>query len=408
MKEYINNYFKEIEQDVAAAYKVANKARKKGFDPEEQVCIPLAKNMAERVEGLIGILIPDIINSRLPKRIQELEKEYGKLDWRVALSLSLEVVNEKFCKFEDKIKAMEAGIRVGLAYLTLGVVSSPLEGFVELKLKKRRDGKEYFCLMYSGPIRSAGGTAGAVSVVLADYIRKKMGYDVYDPTEKEIRRMVAELYDYHERITNLQYLPSEKEIRFLVKNLPVQIDGDPSEKIEVSNYKDLDRIETNKIRSGCCLVLGECLAQKASKLWDTISRWADDFELGHWSFLEQFVSLQKKIKAKDEQSTDKVLPVYTFIEDLVAGRPVLTHPLAAGGFRLRYGRSRISGYSSTSIHPSTMHILKKYIATGTQLKIERPGKATAITVCDSIEGPIVRLQDGSVLRLDDEKIAKKV
>jgi len=41
------------------------------------------------------------------------------------------------------------------------------------------------------------------------------------------------LYDYHERITNLQYLPSEKEIEFLCKHIPVQIAGDPSEKIEV-------------------------------------------------------------------------------------------------------------------------------------------------------------------------------
>jgi len=408
MKSEIDDYFKKIESNVASAYKVANKARKIGFDPEEQVSILLAKNMAERVEGLVGASIPDLMNSKLPNRIQELEKKYGKLDCRVALSVSLDVVNEKFCKFENKIKAMEAGIRVGLAYLTLGVVSSPLEGFVELKLKKRKDGKEYFCLMYSGPIRSAGGTAGALSVVIADYIRKSMGYDVYDATEKEIRRAVTELYDYHERVTNLQYLPSEKEIRFLIKNLPVQIDGDPSEKIEVSNYKDLDRIETNQIRSGPCLVLGECVAQKASKLWGIMSGWSKDFDMGHWSFFENFVSLQKKVKSKNKQSGNKILPVYTFIEDLVAGRPVLTHPLAAGGFRLRYGRSRISGYSATSIHPSTMHILKGYLATGTQLKVERPGKATSITVCDTIEGPIVKLNDDSVLRLDDEKISKRL
>ena len=137
MKEDIDNYFKEIEKNVAVAYKTANKARKCGLDPEERVGIPLAKNMSERVEGLIGAVIPGIINSGLSKRIQELEKKYGKLDCGVALSVSLEVVQEKFCKFENKISAMEAGIRVGLAYLTLGVVSSPLEGFVELKLKKR-------------------------------------------------------------------------------------------------------------------------------------------------------------------------------------------------------------------------------------------------------------------------------
>ena len=408
MKEEIDNYFKEIERNVAATYKIANKARKQGFDPEEEASVPLAKNMAERIEGLIGALIPDIRNSGLSKRIQELEKKIGKLDPRVALTVSLEVATEKFCKFEDKIKAMEAGIRVGLAYLTLGVVSSPLEGFVELKLKKRRDGKEYFCLMYSGPIRSAGGTAGAFSLVIADHIRKKMGYDVYDASEKEIRRMVTELYDYHERVTNLQYLPSEKEIRYLVKKLPLQIDGDPSEKIEVSNYKDLDRIETNQIRSGSCLVLGECLAQKASKIWDIISRWTEDFGIGHWVFLEEFIVLQKNIKAKNKLSKEKILPVYTFIEDLVAGRPVLTHPLAAGGFRLRYGRSRLSGYSATAIHPATMHILKRYLATGTQLKIERPGKATSITVCDSIEGPIVKLEDNSVIRLNDEATSKKL
>jgi len=392
MRQEIKNYFEEIERNVLATYKIANKARKRGFDPEDHVGIPLAKNMAERVEGLIGALIPEIIDSGLSKRIQVLEKKYGKLDWRVALTISLEIVHEKFCKFDNKILAMETGIRVGLAYLTLGVVSSPLEGFVELKLKKRKDGKEYFCLMYSGPIRSAGGTAGALSVLIADYIRKNMGYDVYDATEKEIRRTVTELYDYHERITNLQYLPSEKEIRFLISHSPVQIDGDPSEKIEVSNYKDLERIETNQIRSGVCLVVGECLAQKATKLWNVISGWSKDFELDHWSFLEEFLSLQKKIKSKDSVSKNKILPVYTFIEDLVAGRPVLTHPLASGGFRLRYGRGRVSGYSATSIHPSTMHILKKYLATGTQLKIERPGKATSITVCDSIEGPIVKLK----------------
>jgi DNA polymerase II large subunit len=402
----IKKYFDHIVNEVKVAYDVADLARKQGYDPESQVEIPLAKNMAERVEGLVGALVPGIKNSGLSTRIQELELEYGKLNWKVALKVSLEVAQEKFCSFDNKIKAMESGIRVGLAYLTSGVVSSPLEGFVELKIKKRRDGKDYFCLMYSGPIRSAGGTAGAVSVILADFIRIKSGYHEYDATEEECKRMATELYDYHERITNLQYLPSEKEILNLVKNLPVQVDGDPSEIVEVSNYKDLARIETNKIRSGACLVLGECIAQKAVKVWNNISLWADDFGIGHWKFLEEFISVQKKAKSKDQKSGSKISPIFTYIEDLVAGRPVLTHPLAAGGFRLRYGRCRVSGYSSTSIHPATMHILKKYLATGTQLKIERPGKATAITVCDNIDGPIVKLKDDSVIRIEDETSAK--
>ena len=71
---------------------------------------------------------------------------------------------------------------------------------------------------------------------------------------------------------------------------------------------------------------------------------------------------------------------------MVGGRPVLTHPLAHGGFRLRYGRTRVSGYFAACIHPATMAALDNYVAIGTQLKVERPGKAAAIAVCDSIEG----------------------
>jgi DNA polymerase II large subunit len=371
--ETIRKYFQDIDTKVKLAYDVATKARKKGYDPELKVDVPLAKNMAERVEGLLSVVAPEIIEKGIPERIGELEKIYGKLDWRVALSISLEIAQEKFCKFQTKLRAMETGIRAGLAYLTMGIVASPLEGFVELKLNKRRDGKEYFCLMYSGPIRSAGGTGGAVSVVVADYVRKKMGYDVYDPTDEEIERMVTELYDYHERVTNLQYLPSREEILYMIRNLPVQINGDPSEKIEVSKNKDLPRIETNRIRSGACLVVGECLAQKAPKLWAQLSKWGKNFELGCWGFLQEFIRLQKEVKSKGKSKEAKgITPVYTYIEDLPAGRPVLTYPLRKQGFRLRYGRSRVSGYSAASIHPSTMWILNKYIAIGTQLKVERP------------------------------------
>jgi DNA polymerase II large subunit len=403
----MQKYFEQVDKQVNAAYTIAKKARSKGYDPSEDVEVPLAKNMAERVEGLISTISPEITNSGLSKRIKELEKEFGDLDWRVAMKISLEVAQEKLCKFQNKLNAMETGIRVGLAYLTLGIVASPIEGFVELKLNKRKDGKEYFCLMYSGPIRSAGGTAAAVSVIVADYVRKQMGYSPYDPTEQEVKRTVTELYDYHERITNLQYLPSKQEIEFLAKHLPVQVAGDPSEKIEVSQFKDLDRIETNRIRSGVCLVTGEGIAQKAQKLWKQISKWGKEFGLDEWMFIEDFLKIQKKVKAKNTEKKDKISPVYTYIQDLVAGRPVLSHPLEVGGFRLRYGRSRASGYSSAAIHPAVTYALKGYIAVGTQLKVERPGKAASLSTCDSIEGPIVKLTNNDVIRLETAAQAKK-
>ncbi|MBI2499353.1 DNA polymerase II large subunit [Candidatus Woesearchaeota archaeon] len=412
MNNKLIKYRAIIDSSIKLAYDVANKARRKGFDPEEEVEIPLAKNMAERVEGLLSVVAPQVKGTRIVTRINELEKGFGGQDWRVAFALALEVAKEKFCKFKDKKEAIEIGMRAGLAYITNGVVASPLEGFTRLGIKKRRDGREYFALYFAGPIRSAGTTAICVFVALADYLRKEFGYGEYDPDEVEIKRIVTELYDFHERVTNLQYLPSEEELEFMVKNLPLQIDGEATEKYEVSNYKDLDRMETNILRNGVALVFGEGLTQKSKKFWGKFSKWCNDFDMGHWKFLDGFVKLQEKIRSKEKEKTietkEKIKPDYGYIKDLVAGRPVLTHPLAKGGFRLRYGRCRNSGFSSQAVHPATMVIVNRFIAIGTQLKVERPGKATTLASCDSIEGPIVKLNNGDVLLLETVEDANRV
>ena len=48
-----------------------------------------------------------------------------------------------------------------------------------------------------------------------------------------------------------------------------------------------------------------------------------------------------------------------------------------------------------------MLALDDFITIGTQMKIERPGKACAITPCDEAEGPWVVLGDGRFLRVDE-------
>ncbi|MBD3310038.1 DNA polymerase II large subunit, partial [Candidatus Woesearchaeota archaeon] len=405
----ISKYFSELDKETKDILKISKEARKRGLDPEKDVEVPIACNMAERVIGLISAIAPKVADAGIEKRITELEKQYGNLDWRVAFKIAEEIAQQKFVKFDSQIEAMEIGIRIGFAYITLGVVSSPLEGFACLKVFKREDGKEYIGINYAGPIRSAGGTMGAASVLIVDYVRKKMGYAAYDATEKEIKRMSTELYDYHERVTNLQYLPSKEEIEFLTKHIPVQVVGEPSEKLEVSNYKDLPRVETNTIRNGVCLVIGECLCQKAPKLWKQLARWGKDFDMDQWHFLEEFLKIQKKARAGKEEvkSKEKVPPDYNYIKDLPAGRPVLCHPKYPGGFRLRYGRSRASGLSSMSISPVTMLVLDEFIGVGTQIKYERPGKSTAVAPCDTIEGPIVKLEDGTVIRLETKEEARK-
>ena len=149
----IQEYFEDIEKGVDKAYQIANKARAKGYDPEDKVSIPRARNMAERVIGLVSAIatqfLDPTVSGKITSRIAELEKEYGSLDWRISLIIAEEIAREKYCKFKDKKEAMEIGVRVGFAYHTMGTVSSPLEGFSELKIKKTKDGKEYFSVYFS-------------------------------------------------------------------------------------------------------------------------------------------------------------------------------------------------------------------------------------------------------------------
>jgi DNA polymerase II large subunit len=416
----MEKYFKDIDDALEISYSIAQKAREKGFDPQPFVEMPLARDISERVEGLIAVAAPQIVGKGMVERIKELENKYSKLDWRVCLEIAYEVAREDFCTFKDKAEAMSIGAKAGLTYLTLGIVSAPLEGFIGFEIKKRRDGDEYLAMSFAGPIRAAGGTAGAVAVIIGDYVRKKMGYKEYDPDEKEIKRFHTELMDYNDRCVRLQYIPSEEETRFLLEHMPIEITGNASESIEVSNYKDLPRIPTNVIRGGMCLVVGECLIQKAPKLNKRIEDWGHDMDMDQWLFLADFLKLQKKIKAKssggeekketeeEKKNKPKILPNYKFVQDLVAGRPVFTFPMRKGGFRLRYGRNRTSGFASNSVSSQTMEILDDFIGVGTQLKIERPGKATVITACDTLEPPIVKLKTGEVKVLYSREEAKGI
>lgn len=412
----MQKYFDTLQEDVKKAFDLAAKAREKGYDPSTKVEVKLAKNLAERVVGLISIIAPQVVGTKIVDRIVELEKQYGNQDWRVAMVIAHEVAQQKFCSFKNDLEAIEVGIRIGFAYVTVGVVSSPIEGFTHLEIKNRRDTGKYFCMHFAGPVRNAGGTAAAVSVIIGDYVRKQMGYQPYDPDENECNRCHTELMDYHERVTNLQYVPSREEAYFLVKHCPVEIAGDASEKMDVSNYKDLPRVPTNKIRSGYCLLYSGCIPLKAPKLWKNLSKWGKEMSLDDWNFLEEFLHIQHEAKSKSssakpkqaEEKHAKISPIYTYISDLVGGRPVISHPLRSGGFRLRYGRSRVSGYSAQSVHPATTHILDNFVAIGTQLKVERPGKAAAMTTCDTIEGPRVLLNNGDIVYVESAEMARLI
>ena len=405
----IQSYFQNLKSETLDLHNLANSSKKTGIDPQLKSDIPIAASVAERVEAIMGSISPNLIGSGVSQRIGELEKTYGFGDWRVALVLAEEISKQKFCEFESKIEGINIGIRTGFAYITQGTVSAPLEGLIDIKFKKRKDGQNYLAMYYAGPIRGGGATASAVTTVIADYVRIKQNIAKYDPTPSEIKRYHTEVIDYYDRVERKQYRPTEKEIEFIISNLTIELNGDPTSELTVSNHKGLPRVETDRIRGGMALMLTDCLPLKGTKVWKKLKEWGRDFGLENWIWLEEFISLKSKIHSnkKDETGAEnKLKPNYNYISEIVAGRPVFTHPLRQGGFRLRYGRSRLTGHGSWAISPITMRVLNDYLAIGTQLRVERPGKSTSLTSCDSINGPILKLKDGSVVTPQTEEEAK--
>jgi DNA polymerase II large subunit len=315
-----------------------------------------------------------------------------------SLQVAADIAEGLVGKFDTKGDAIQCAIRTAAAIITEGVVAAPLEGISQVSLAKNDDGTDYIKIYFAGPIRSAGGTAEALSVLAADYVRRKIGVGPFKPRNDVVERYVEEIALY-KSLQHLQYTPTDDEIRLIVQNLPVCVDGEPTEDEEVQGYRNVPGVDTNRVRGGIALVIAEGLILKAPK----VKKHVDKLKFDGWDFLDKIIAGSK---AADESHDEKIKPKEKFLVDLIAGRPVFGHPSRAGGFRLRYGRSRNTGFAAAGVHPASMTIMDDFIATGTQLKVERPGKAAAMVPVDSIDGPTVRLFNGDVTYIDSVDTAR--
>jgi len=392
-------YFDVLSGDFDKAHDVARKARMKGFDPENFVEIKIAPDGASRVEGIIGVPgLAEIIRKKFRNQPKS----------ELAFDVVKEIcTNEEFAKY-DNLKRLELAVRVGLAIQTDGILVAPTEGVYGITQMKNPDGSDYLSMVFTGPIRSAGGTSVALSVAFADYARRIFGFGVYQPTQEEVERYVEEVEIYNARAVRLQYKPADEDLRSIVNNCPICIDSLPTEDIEVSVHRDMKKIGfdgkevrvSNRIRGGISLVLCEGIAQKAKKVLKEVKNVGLD-----WSWLNNVIKVEKVDKgAKPEQKDG----ARSFLDELVAGRPILSYPGFMGGFRLRYGRSRMTGIAAMGVHPATMILTMGFMATGTQLKMEQPRKGCIVTPVDSIEGPFIRLKSGEALRVNSAELANKV
>jgi len=392
----MEDYFNMLAEETDRCYSIARKARARGLDPETYVEIPRADDLASRVEKLLE---PWHVEG-VAERIRELSKDHNREE--VSLLVAKEMASRPSKSREE---AIDRAIRVGLAVLTEGILVAPLEGIAGVKVGQNGDGSEYLAISFAGPIRAAGGTGQALSVLIADVVRRELGIGRYIPTDGEVQRLKEEIPLY-KQCQHLQYSPTNDEIEIIVRNCPVCIDGEGTEDQEISGFRDLPRIETNKVRGGACLVISEGMTLKAPK----IQKHTKKLGIDGWEFIDEYLEWKKRHEAKggEKEEGGKVGPDSKYLKDMVAGRPVIGHPSTPGGLRLRYGRGRTAGLAALAINPATMVALDDFLAIGTQIKIERPGKAGAVTPCDTIEGPILLLKNGDLVQANTVREAKAV
>lgn len=444
-----DEYIKRLHADADAIYEIAEEARSKGFDPRMSVEIPKANDLADRTQKLLDFLHP----RQTADQIRELTKIYDGNRERVAIEIAKIVCAESYLygkivdcsdcggsgeikkgnwtsecytcggsgkdmgfkdeigkyawqatlsEFENQKKtglwkqgddsqflselAIYHGVCAGLAVLTEGILVAPLEGVVSARFITNANSSNSLAISFAGPIRSAGGTGQALSVLIADILRRDFGLKNPLMTFEEVERYKEETGAY---ARGLQHRPSNPEIETIVKSCPIYIDGEGVGG-EVTGQRDLPRVKTNKVREGMLLVVCEGLVLKAPK----ILKYVDALGLDGWEWLRPFA------KGSAKGVNNEVKPNKKFISDVLAGRPIFSLPMETGGFRLRYGRSRLAGLATTSLHPATMTALSGFVIIGTQMKYERPGKGTVSTPCDSIDGPYIEFKDGSAKTIE--------
>ncbi len=387
----IKKYLENIQKEALAQYELARRVKAKGFDTSDKVEMTPAVDLADRAETLINL-------PGLARRYREVLPECNGDRMTTYFVLFKEIIEQKWCSIPEDQKRLEIAIKACLLIETEGVVVAPLDGLPRVEINKNPDGSKYVDIYFAGPIRAAGGSSTVIPLILGDYGRTLLGLDKYKPTKDEVERYVEEIEIYQTEVSQRQYKIPDYEIRIIVENCPVCVNGTPTEEVEVSVHRDLPRIPTNKVRGGVGLVISEGLALKALWVMDKAKKYANL----DWSFLEQIVKVEKT------QTTIEIKPNKKILDGLAAGRPILAYPSRYGGFRLRYGRGRNTGIMAKAINPSSMYIFDEFIAVGTHGKIERPGKATQFFPCDTIDGPIVLLKDGSVVKISSVEKAQEI
>jgi DNA polymerase II large subunit len=366
----------DILKNVNKSYQHALKARRRGIDAADIIEPKIAYDLADRVAKMHNIEIADRLRALLSQTTKE----------KAALKIAEEIAAGEYGSGDLKTR-LDNAVRVSLAVVTEGVTVAPLQGISDVTIKNNADGSQYLSVSFAGPIRSAGGTEAALTMLIADHARKIAGLGRYvaNSFDDETGRFVEELRIYEREVMGFQFKVLDQDVVKCISNLPVELDGVDTDPVEVVGHKNMRRIVTDRVRGGTLRVMNDGLIGRSRKLLKLV----EALKLDGWSWLKE---LKGAIQTGDDDDA-----AHHRMSEVITGRPVLSMAKRIGGFRLRYGRCYNTGFATVGIHPTVPVLLDYAIVVGTQIKMDMPGKASTIAVVDTIEPPIVRLNDGRVI-----------
>ncbi|HYZ49446.1 MAG TPA: DNA polymerase II large subunit, partial [Nitrososphaeraceae archaeon] len=274
MPQYYLKYHHGILNTVQSSFELATKARKLGLDISDIVEPKIAYDLADRVAKMHNIDIADRLRTLLSNTSKE----------KAALKIAEEIAIGEYGTGDIQTRLNNA-VRVSLAIVTEGVTVAPLQGIADVRLKDNIDGTQYLSISFAGPIRSAGGTEAALTMLIADHARRVVGVAKYiaNSYDDETGRFIEELRIYEREVGNFQFKVLDEDVIKCIMNLSVELDGMDTDPVEVAGHREMKRISTNRVRGGALRVMNDGLIGRSRKLLNLV----ETLKLDGWEWLKE-------------------------------------------------------------------------------------------------------------------------
>ena len=136
-----DGYQKRLDVQADEVYRLAGFARSQGLDFSDEVEIPRTRDLASRTEKLLEDYLDGM---KIEEDLRNLLEKYDRET--AAIEIALGVSKRMHARTGDITRAIDSGLRVGLAVLTEAVLVAPLEGIGGVRIMNNADGSEFLSI----------------------------------------------------------------------------------------------------------------------------------------------------------------------------------------------------------------------------------------------------------------------